>query len=534
MADTQKYFNPAQVLGMVVDAKDEFIVGSRALGKSEGFDARRSIKNIFSMPRSNGAILSPTYSKLLQNTLPAMAHGWERWGYIRNVHYYIGRKAPRTAGFQTPYIEPFSYEHVIHWFNGSIMHLISFDRAMSTNSMSLDYVIGPEAKFLNFDKIKNEVNPALRGNRQYFKDCHLHGGSFYSTDMPTSKSGMWILDKQNEMDSDLIDLIKLTYLEYISHKDKNTVHHNREAKRLKDELTWLRSKALYYAEFNVFDNLEVLGEEWIAKQKRDLPALIFRTAILNERLKKVPNGFYSSLEENIHFYTPPAAEHIEELNYTRFKSSCIWDTDIHPDLPLRIANDYNAAINSLVCGQKINNEMRTLKSIFVKTPLKLADVVQNFCDYYTLRINRDVIYFFDSTAIFENPVSGKSFSDIVISVLTANNFRVTPVYIGQPISHAMKHEYINLALKGDPSYLHLRFNLHNNEYLKIALEQAGIKIGRNGFEKDKSAEKEPDSPEQPDEVKTHITDAWDTLFIGSQFYDVAVSSAGNAADFIGH
>jgi hypothetical protein len=78
--------------------------------------------------------------------------------------------------------------------------------------------------------------------------------------------------------------------------------------------------------------------------------------------------------------------------------------------------------------------------------------------------------------------------------------------------------YIDSALKGDPQYLFPQFNLMNNEYLKIALEQTGVRQGRNGFEKDKSVEKTLDTPENPDEIKTHITDAFDTLFVGCNFY----------------
>ena len=72
-------------------------------------------------------------------------------------------------------------------------------------------------------------------------------------------------------------------------------------------------------------------------------------------------------------------------------------------------------------------------------------------------------------------------------------------------------------MKGDPKFLFPLFNLENNEYLKIAMERTGIKQGRNGFEKDKSCEKTPDTKDNPDEYKTHITDAWDELFLGFNY-----------------
>jgi hypothetical protein len=521
MSKTRRYFNQPQSEAMAVKAKDEYIIASRGLGKSEGFDARRMLEDVFDMPGSNGAILSPTYAKLLQNTLPAMAFGLSRLGYHRDRHYYIGRRPPKNANFARPLREPFSYEHCMVWFNGTIYNLISFDRPMSTNSMSLDHIIGPEAKFLPHDKIKNEVFPAKRGNIGVFGHCPRHGGSFFSTDMPTSKMGMWLLDKEKEMDTDRINLIKLLYFDYKGIKDKfadkPTAYSIRQLDKLKGELNTLRSKATFFAEYSAIDNVEILGANWIAEQKRELPDLIFRTAILNQRIRKVLNGFYSSLDEDIHFYTPPGSGLLDTYAYDiskTKKSNSLWDTDVISNEPLCVANDYNAAINSLVVGQPNGNKLRTLKAFYVKTPRKLKDVTNEFCDYYNLHQNKTVIYYHDSTSIHKDAKDDESFADTVINVLIGRGWSVIPVYLGQPMRHDRKHEMINRGLRGDERYLFPMFNLHNTEFLKIAMEQSKIKQGRNGFEKDKSAEKEPDSPDSPDEFKTHITDAWDTLYLG--------------------
>ena len=83
-----------------------------------------------------------------------------------------------------------------------------------------------------------------------------------------------------------------------------------------------------------------------------------------------------------------------------------------------------------------------------------------------------------------------------------------------------------------PGYLTIRFNLLNNEFLKIAMEQTGVRQGRNGFEKGKSPESTPDSAEEPDEYKTHITDAFDTLWYGMNFYRMEESHSSGLL-FIG-
>lgn len=526
-----KYFNAKQLECMAIAAKNEYIIASRGFGKSEGIDAPRLIRNVFAMPRSSGALLSPTYGKLLRNTLPAIFHALDRLGYRRGYHYFIGKRAPKVLNFKSPYIDPFDYDYVIHWFNGSIQHLISFDRPMSANSMSLDYIMGFEAKFLDYDKIKNEVLPANRGNLNYFSDCPWHHGQIYTSDMPTNKSGSWLLEKEKDMDKELIEVIKSVYFE-IKHLESLEMHDSNRYRQLRKELDIYRSNATFYAEYNVFDNLEILGEEWIASMKRDLPPLIFNTAILNRKLGKIENGFYSGLNEKIHCYTSYNNLYLENQEY-QFEGTndCRADGDLDPTQPLCIANDYNAAINTMVTAQVIGRNLKTLKSFYVKTPRKLKELIEDWCEYYAphRNHNKDVIYYYDSTAIADTPLDARSFADTVKDVLTKYGWNVIDAYIGKQMAHHMKHNYIDLGFKGDPNYLFPLFNSDNNEYLLLAMNNTGVKIDRNGFQKDKSAEKDPDTPENPDEKKTHITDAWDTLFIGSNFYQPYFDSAVNTS-----
>ena len=182
---------------------------------------------------------------------------------------------------------------------------------------------------------------------------------------------------------------------------------------------------------------------------------------------------------------------MDSLDYD-FKRSqiidCKQDGDLDFNAPLYIANDYNAAINSIVVGQIKYKQMKTVNSFFVKTPKKLKDVCNAFCDYYQYKSNKDVVYYYDSTAVADTPLDGKSFAETVIEVLSDRGWNVYGKYLGNPMKHHIKHEYINRAFKGDPDFLFPIFNKENNEYLLLAMENTGIKIGRNGFEKDKSAE----------------------------------------------
>ncbi len=517
----RKYYNKRQIESMAVAARNEYIVASRGFGKSVGIDAPRLLRNVHAMPGSTGAFLSNTYAKLLQNTLPAVASALDSLGFKRDVHYVIGRKP--LKGFAKPLFPPFKYDHVMSWYNGTIVHLLSFDRAMSANSMNLDWVLGFEARYLDYEKTKVEVFPAIRGQSEYFGKCPWHHGRVFTTDMPMDRKGSWIFEKENDMDPELIEYIKQLYAKYSYYKYSvdASPHSQRRQREILKELNKFRSIANYYAEYSAFDNIEILGEQFIADQRRDLPDLIFNVSILNKRLRKVDNGFYSALNRDIHCYEAYNNEYLDSLAYNLDRSrkiDCRSDADLSEAHPLAISLDYNAAINNLIVSQLIDNRHKTVNAFYVKTPRKLPDVVQEFCSYYAHRINRHVTYYYDSTAIWETAQSGNGYAEDVIDILSRNGFIVEEIYLGVPMRQDKKHLMIDNAMKGDQRYPFPSFNLGRCEFLMIAMEQTETSITAKGFGKNKNPEKKPDTPQEPDEYKTHVTDAWDTNYVGCSLY----------------
>jgi len=528
MSDVKKvYFHPGQLHLMQIQANKEYIIAPRGWGKSEGIDAPRLIRNVYAMPRSVGAILSPTYGKLLRNTLPAVFAALGRLGYKRGIHYFVGRRADKKMNFALPHTDPIDYEYTIHWFTGAIQNLISFDRPMSANSMSLDYIMGFEAKYLDYDKIKTEVLQANRGNEHLYGNCPWHHGHTFTTDMPTNKMGGWMFDKKNDMDEELIDTIKDTFIEIARLKSLNIDPQRR--KSLEKYLAKFRRNAVYYEESNPFDNIELLGERFFAEQKRDLPGLIFQTSILNKRIRKVEGGFYSALNEKIHYYSSYNNTFLEKLDYDfekAIEADCRKDGDMDWERPLCIALDYNANINWLDCGQSDGKLMRTLKSFYVKGEKRTGNLLDDFCQYYDIRENRDIIFYYTHTALQgAYAITGETFADYVVKTLQHKGWNVYPVYMGQALNHAVKHRYINDGLKGI-QYLFPIFNQDNNEELIIAMERTGTKIGFDGFKKDKSDEKNPETNENQLQFRTDGTDAWDDLYLGCVFYPVETVMSG--------
>lgn len=521
------YFNPPQQEVMFTGAHTTVIAAGRRLGKTHGIIAPFTLRNFQRMPRGTGAFVVSTYKRGLTNTLPGTLAAMEQWGYKRDIHYYIGRKPPKTAGYEKPYVEPAEYEHVISFYNGSIAHIISQDRPGTSNSLTLDWIAGDEAKFLNYEKLKDETFPANGGFKGHFGNRSYHHSMLFVSDMPTTKRGSWFLKYEKECDPELIKVIQGVIYEIWRTKER-ILTLNKEGKtvpaylpsylrKLYKDLAELRSVAVYYREFSSIDNLLVLGENYIKQMKRDLPPLVFQTSILCRKVGILKDGFYNNMREALHYYTANDNSYLDSLEY-RFdkiqEDSSLQDADIDRNEPICIGMDYNANINWIVAGQQHGKTLRVLKSFFVKYDRKIREAVQDFCKYYRHHRNKTVIYYYDSTALGSNyAVNEDDFKTVICDEFEKHGWSVLPVYIGNPMKHVEKWLLISEGFMGKNGLLPM-LNQGNNEELILAMEQTGTRTGPTGFKKDKSGEKLAETEEDKLEYRTDGTDAFDTLYIG--------------------
>ncbi len=533
MSTKKLYFNNGQQELIAFGANSETIVASRRFGKSDGIIAPRMLRNMHAMPKSAGAIYAATFQQALSRTLPAAVAALARMGYINERHFFIGRKAPKALGFENPFIEPQSFDHVIHWYNGRIQHILSQDVKFSANSLTLDDLMVDEARSIKPDRFFNEVIPAVSGMVGHFNNIPWHKGITIVSDMPSGKEGEWILQRKKLMDNELKDVISGILYRIHQLKKLDGINAKAELKRQQKDLNYFRKHFHYYREFDAIENIELLGESYIRQMKRDLTPLIFQIRIMNRHITKLPDGFYANLNPKIHYYDAYNNNVLDNLrtyhgsfDLKKVKTaSYAYDSDVLPDQPLIVAFDYNANINWIVTGQVYENEMRTLKSMFVKNERKIRELISDWCDYYAEHPTKQVVYYYDETALQGSYASdSETFADIVQEEFRKRKWIVKAVYTGKPMRHSLKHQYINDAFTG-VKYLFPTFNRSNNEFLLPAMEQTGIKNGRNGFEKDKSGEKLPETDEDPLELRTDGTDAWDNLFIGCNFFPVESFSA---------
>ncbi len=556
------YFNNPQRRTQLIGANTTVIVAGRRTGKTDSIASPFVLRNMQRMPGSTGGIVVPTFKHGLTNTIPGLLAAWKRWGFLNGVHYVVGQKPPK--GFHSAIIEPTDYEHVISFYNGSRAIIISQDRPGSSNSLTLSWLLIDEAKFIDYERLKEETLPANGGIKSYFGKHSFNHSILILSDMPQTKKGSWFLHYEDKMDKELIAAIEATVCEIWHIKQR--IKSDREAgnnppdylrkhlRHLDRQLNQMRSVAVYYKEYSSIENLQLLGETYIKQMKRNLTPLTFQTSILCQRIGIAKDGFYSSMRE-AHFYDASNFAYLDKMWADLANdptttlpplNTAVQDADVIPTAPICIGMDYNANINWIVAGQvygdpeslltfgerrnrddfnerssvSVANEFRQgkrlniIKSFYTKFERKIPTLINDFCTYYQEHQNKTVIFYYDTTALGSNyAVNEQDFRWVVIHEFERHGWRVQDVYIGNPMKHHEKYLEINEAFAGRRKLMPF-LNRQNNEDLILALQTAGVSRGRNGFRKDKGGEKLAETEEDLLQHRTDGTDAFDTLYIG--------------------
>ncbi|MCD8296827.1 MAG: hypothetical protein LUC88_04570 [Prevotella sp.] len=507
----RQYFNDGQMYMLNLMPRDLVMICGRGFGKG-AVQAVRAMNCFQNMPGSMGGFVAPSVKRCLTNILPSLLIHFERWGYKRDVHYVVGKKPWKKLKWKSPLFMPANWDNTIAFYNGSVINVISQDRVGTSNSMSLDYILIDEAKFIDFEQLKDETFQANRGNEMYFGKCYMHHGLTISTDMPITKKGSWALTYEKMMDKDLVEVMqgivyKLWKLRN-SKKDEDV-----KIAKLKNQLDFFRSKCLLYKEYTSIENLALLGEDFIRRAKRDLPPLTFATSIMCKRIGISADGFYGGMREDVNLYTAPneSVLNLYNLDKKDIPNDCRMDSDLVPDLPLIIAMDANANINWLVVGQiGMDNKLRILKSFFVKYERKIPELLEDFVEYYKPHPRKQVIFYYDATFVGNNyALHNDDFHSEVEKKLRKHQWLVRPVYIGKPMNHIEKNALINRMFRGRANHIVL-INRDNNVDLLISIQSAGIYNGQ----KDKRGEKLAETEEDKLEGRTDGSDAFDTVCIG--------------------
>lgn len=547
MLQEQIHYNKPQLRSMIVNAPEEWAVWARGTGKTKGLIAPKSAKYLNMMPRCVGVFVGATFQQLLTRTLPPVIAGWEKLGYINGIHYNIGVKPSQSFRdkwkWKGPYHLPLNFEYFISWWNGAGIQLISQDRAGSSNGVSIDFIMGDEAKLLNEQRLKEELFPANRGiHRELVGNPHHHGKTF-STDMPVGTAGRWILNKERDMDPHRLHAIitmegkmyELRQLLNKTHALAARENIRQSLARCETDANILRKNFVYYHEASVLDNIHALGIDYIKEEARSLSNFEFRTALMNQRPYKLEDGFYPALDEEKHGYFAYDYHQIDKVRYNWDMLNkivdCRKDADINAGQPLHMAMDYNRRIWPIVTAQPVAhangiNELRTLSAIHVLYPKTLEDALDKWNDYYKYHPIKVVYFWYDHTALTE---TRSTIREDIVTGLRKRGWTVIERYFGKTLDQERRY-ILNDDLLRENGKLnwYARFNRDNCKYLLLSMYQTLAEEKNKGFGKSKKTERDPKFP--ADEAP-HFGDAWDTLVYGIVYSGLNYQE--NATEYVG-
>ena len=152
-----------------------------------------------------------------------------------------------------------------------------------------------------------------------------------------NKEGLWLINKyEKECDPELYETIIGMELQRrrLMTEPQNT-YTQQQIAYLTRTANLLRSKSLYYQERSIFDNIAIVGTDYVKRCERTMPALAFRTSILCKRIDKVEGMFYESFEKKVHTYH--ATDNSRLNDYKEQKYNCLLDTDIVRTKPIAIS-----------------------------------------------------------------------------------------------------------------------------------------------------------------------------------------------------
>lgn len=527
-----RYSNWLKMIIDLIKPTNLFLVGGRGTAKTTDILAERIIDIVEDMPRAPIGLVSDTYVNLQSNILPNLVEGWNRKKFYEGVHYVVGIEPPDH--WPKPYrSKTFVYKHVISFYTGVKMFLLSLDRSSINAGISVVHHLGDEVKYFKEEKT-NKLFPTLRGDRQLYANSHYFMGQTFTTDMPDPNIGEhdWILKQFKRMDKTrilkilqtalevneiLIELAKIFnalypdeefYLEDIQKHIKQYKNRQLSLKyklfeRWGERLRKVREGSTLFLIISSFVNADILTLKYFINNIETLDIEEVKTSIFSLRpgLRK-GERFYGKLRPS-HFYK-------DGYDYKYYDQFSLTDNInqiskglryIDSNRPLEAGFDAGNMM-SLAIGQPSNDKKiyRIVKDMYVLSPNWVDALAALFVAFFIEHKNKRLKLYHDRAT---NQYR-KQKQDIATKLKNAiekdkqgrsTGWNVDLMNVGQGnISHQQDYELINLMLdETDLSLPQLQIDYNECKHVKAALENTPIKknITSKAIEKEKKSEKLP-------------------------------------------
>jgi len=427
------------------------------------------------MPRGKMSLNGLTYFHLRTKSMPQIIAHWERMKLYRNIHYFIGIRAPKKFSWDEPYAPPLDYTNCIHFWNGFVVEFNSFDRPEMARSGSYDIFVFDEVTKLKKSAIDSDVLPANRGNDDHFGHLRIHHSTVFFGSQPITSDGDWVFE------------------------------YEKLASKYSNEYLFIEASAR--------ENVRILGERYFRDLKRTLPQIVYDLEIENKRRKRNVSGFYPMLNSSKHCYYnsynynyldhAKDNDHVQSLN-------CLADKDCLKDEPLYLSFDFGSTQNCCIVSQWHHsiNRFPIIKNFYVENET-LPVLVKKFTDYYAHQTCREVYLYGGSDGNRKNDASSReTYFDQVVGLLSKAKFDVTNNAQLYEAHHADKFIFWQKLLSGEFSNIP-DFAINMNNAMETFVSMDNAPVTPQEFRKDKSSERRTD---QPRWKATDLSDAVDNLY----------------------
>jgi hypothetical protein len=478
-------------------------VWGRGTGKSSGISWLMN-HILETMPRSTWAIQGASFQQLLTRTLPGTFEFMERQGFENGIDYFINRQPPK--GIDLPYYRPLKYDNyitLVHPSGYSVgFTLMSQDRS-SSRGANVDGIICDESLLLDVDEFNKQATFTNRGHDEYFKKNPIHHGVFHFSSMPVGDS--WLFRNEDYYIKDGFDLTSLRnkiidlQMVFVQNRDKkDRLEIYREMLPLMDKMRFYVSKTgKYYSEWNIFDNIENLGLRYIDDMYDTTTEHIFLVEGLNKRVQKIVDGFYPTLNRDVHGYKGRFDyNHLDNLEFDFEKLSSLdsrQDEDCNPNIALEIGLDFGTAINWLVVGQEDlkANRFDFIKNFYVKSPKIIDHLANEFIEYYRFHKKKLVYIYPDAQGNWKQPNKDETFVETIIRLLRQAGWQT--VVVNNKTYNKEQHDtyllWARLLAGNESAYPTIGFNLINCKELVYSMEQTPAYDHDGRIKKNKQSEK---------------------------------------------
>ncbi len=415
MIEKDFHLNCPQAKALLVNANKNWIIWARGTGKTTGVLGPKSLDLVLKMPRAKGGFIGKDYEQIFDRTLPEVVGVWEQLGYYENKHWRVGKP---LEWWDKPIIPPMKWDNVISWYNGTAIHLLSLNVRGCANGLSLQWLMGDEAKYWKPNLLK-EILKALRGLPLEFGHLAEYCCYWFATDKWTDDVAdiQWVLDKKKDMDPKLVEVVYALQLSinemlsgYTDLPEDQQDYVSSKVAEIERLITPLRKNLVHFSEASAEENVVVLGDKFIPSQEADLTKEEFNVAILNSNPQKSRSPYYPGLSENVHYYES--------------------DNDVISTLPLIIAGDYQASISPFCVAQYASlpqSQLHTLnfvRGIYTLQPHGLLEACLLLADTFKYHTEKLIYFIHDHTSIGRNPF-GQTFAQMVMETLGGSGWGST-------------------------------------------------------------------------------------------------------------